>query len=108
MKDPNTSPWVISYSGIGQNTEELIRKRAMEDKSSIFLYIFTSVMLFGLDVKDISMVILSSPFNSLNSLVQAGGRTGRMEGNGMRKKAVIYALYNTTDIRQKSFMEKNF
>ena len=36
VKDPNTSPWVISYSGIGQNAVELIRKHAMEEYSFTF------------------------------------------------------------------------
>ena len=62
----------------------------MSENSTIYLFVSTSVMLFGLDVKDISIVILLSPFNSLNSFIQAGGRAGRRQGDGNRKQSVIY------------------
>ena len=56
-------------------------------------------MLMGLDVKDINLVILYSPFHTLNSFVQAAGRAGRRSTDGKRKKSVVYALYSHTDIR---------
>ena len=64
-------------------------------------------MLFGLNIKDVSMVIMFSPFNSLNSILQAGGRAGRRQGNTKRKKCVIYTLYNNTDIRTNAPMEQS-
>ena len=106
VKNPKTCPWVVNSSATGKNTAEKIRQRTKEVDSSIFLYITTSVMLFGLDIKDVSIVILFSPFFSLNSILQAGGRAGRRQGNGKRRKSVIYNLYNGTDIKINSPMEK--
>ena len=105
-RNPNTCPWVVNSSATGRITAEKIRQRAKEENSSIFLYITTSVMLFGLDIKDVCVVILLSPFYSLNSILQAGGRAGRRQGNNKRKKSVIYNLYNGTDIRLNSPMEQ--
>ena len=106
-RDPNTCPWVTNSSATGKITAEKIRARSTTANSSIHLYITTSVMLFGLDLKDVSIVILMSPFNSLNSFLQAGGRAGRRQGDGYRKKAVVYTLYNGTDIRRNSPMEES-
>ena len=107
VRNPNTCPWVVSSSASGRITTEKIRERAGEEDSSIHLFITTSVMLFGLNLKDVSMVILLSPFHSLNSILQAGGRAGRRQGNGRRTKSVIYTLYNGTDLRPNTPIEKS-
>ena len=104
-QNPNTCPWVTNSSATGVVTAEKIRQRAREENSSIYLYITTSVMLFGLDIKDVSIVILFSPFHTLNSIIQAGGRAGRRQGDGKRKKSVVYTLFNGTDLRKNTPME---
>ena len=105
-QSPNTCPWVVNSSATGKMTAEKIRERSQMENSSIYLYITTSVMLFGLNIKDVSIVMLLSPFFSLNSIIQAGGRAGRRQGDGKRKKSVIYTLYNGTDIKVNSPMER--
>ena len=104
-RNPNTCPWVCNSSSTGPITAQKIRERTNQEDSSIYLYITTSVMLFGLNIKDLSIVIMFSPFNSLNSFLQAGGRAGRRQGDGKRKKSVVYLLYNGTDVRKNSPME---
>ena len=104
-RSPTTCPWVTNCSATGTVTAEKIRERTRTEDSTITLYISTSVMLCGLDIKDIDIVILFSPFNSLNSIIQAGGRAGRRQGNGRRHKSVIYTLYNGTDLKSNSPME---
>ena len=104
-KSPNTCPWVANSSASGKITAEMIRARACDEQSPIHLYITTSVMLFGLNIKNVSIVILLSPFNSLNSFLQAGGRAGRRQGDGYRNRSVVYSLFNGTDIRRNSQME---
>ena len=106
-RNPNTCPWVTNSSACGKITAQRIRERTKSDTSPIYLYITTSVMLFGLNIKNISIVILFSPFNSLNSIIQAGGRAGRRQGNGKRNKSVIYTLYNGTDLRSNTPMENS-
>ena len=106
-KNFNSCPWVVNSSASGKVTAQRIRERAKEENSSIHLYITTSVMLFGLDIKDVSIVILLSPFNSLNSIIQAGGRAGRRQGNGKRSRSVVYTLFNGTDVRKNTPMEKS-
>ena len=65
-------------------------------------------MLLGLDLKDIPIVIIFSPFSSLNSFIQAGGRAGRRCENGGRKKSIVYALFNQNEIRENlQHMHKN-
>ena len=106
-RNPRTCPWVTNCSVTGKITAEQIRERSREENSSIYLYITTSVMLFGLNIRDISIVILFSPFTSLNSILQAGGRAGRRQKNGKRKKTVVYTLYNGTDVRKNSPMQSS-
>ena len=105
VRDKKRCPWVINYSDIGPVTAHDIRERTVEENSYLYLYITTSVMLFGLNIKDVSIIIMMSPFNNLNSILQAGGRGGRRQGSGERKKCVIYTLYNGTDLRKNSSVE---
>ena len=106
VTDRETCPWVTNYSSIGPHTAEKIRERTQNEDSNIYLYITTSVMLFGLDIKNVDIVIMFSPFNSLNSFLQAAGRAGRRQGDGRRRKSLIYCLYNGTDIRKGTPMEQ--
>ena len=108
VKNPQTCPWILNNSNAGKNTIEKIRQRSKDPNGGIYLYVTTSVMLMGLDIKDISLVILFSPFSTLNAFLQAGGRAGRRMADGHRKKSVIYALYNNSEIKSSiPHMDKN-
>ena len=99
VRDPDRVPWVINWTNAGNVTIQKIRERSSRPDGGIYLYITTTVMLLGLNLKDIEIVILFSPFNNLNSLVQAAGRAGRRGDDGLRCKSVLYALYNHSEIR---------
>ena len=92
--NPEITPWVQNHAGIGPVTAESIRQR----RDSISLYLSTSVMLLGLDFKDIDIVIMVRPFNFCHYLVQAAGRGGRKMMNGLRRKVLFYLLFNNSDI----------
>ena len=93
--DPLTCPFVKNHSSIGPITAENLRKR----KSSISLYLTTSVMLLGLDLENIDIIGMIRPFNHCHDILQAAGRGGRKLGElGKRRKVVFYLLYNASDI----------
>ena len=100
VNNPQTCPWVINSSCAGRVTIQKIRERSADPAGNIYLYVTTSVMLLGLNMMNVPIVILYSPFNSLNSFIQAGGRAGRRGEDGVRTKSVVYALYNSMDIRK--------
>ena len=53
---------------------DILQPGGQLETPGLVLYVTTSVMLMGLHVKDINLVILYSPFHTLNSLVQAADR----------------------------------
>ena len=92
--DPLTCPFVMNHSGIGPITAESIRQRREE----INLYLTTSVMLLGLDFRDVDIVGMIRPLNMCHYVVQAAGRGGRNMGNGQRRQVLFYLIYNRNDI----------
>ena len=92
--NPLSCPFVMNHSGVGPITAESIRQR----RGEINLYITTSVMLLGLDFKDIDIIGMIRPLNHCHYVVQAAGRGGRNMGNGLRRKVVFFLLYNRSDI----------
>ena len=89
------SPYVQLSSSVAPLTEKTINGR-----SDISLFITTSKMLLGVDVPDISVVIFLRPLNMLHYIIQGGGRGGRKTGisNGLRKRVIVYILWNKSDI----------
>ena len=61
-----------------------------------------SVMLCGLDLPRVDIILISRPFSHLSSILQAGGRGGRLMKDGTRRKVVVFLLFNATDIRPKA------
>ena len=93
--NPLSCPFVMNHSSVGPITADTLRKR----RSSISLYLSTSVMLLGLDLDEVDIIGMIRPFNSCHDLLQAAGRGGRKLGNsGMRRKVVFYLLFNRSDI----------
>ena len=88
-KDPSSCPWVVNFSGVGPATAKSISDR----KEEISLYLTTSVMLMGLDLKDIEIVGMVRPFSTLHSIIQACGRGGRRSSKEM-KKVAFFLLFN--------------
>ena len=93
--DPLTCPFIMNHSSVGPITADNIRKR----RSSISLYLATSVMLLGLDLEEVDIIGMIRPFNHCHDILQAAGRGGRkVESSGKRRKVVFYLLFNQSDI----------
>ena len=93
--DPLTCPFFMNHSSLGPITADKLRQR----RSSINLYLATSVMLLGLDLDDIDIVGMIRPFNHCHDIIQAAGRGGRKLGDlGKRRKVVFYMIFNNSDI----------
>ena len=59
-----------------------------------------SVMLCGLDLPRVDVIVICRPFSHLSSIIQAGGRGGRLLTDGKsRQRVAVYLLYNKTDVR---------
>ena len=71
VKNPKTCPWVINSTCAGKVTIEKIRERTADPNGGIYFYATTSVMLLGLNIKDVPIVILFSPYNSPNCAVKS-------------------------------------
>ena len=89
--------WIVDHSAVGTFTKLTNQKRM--DKGEIKLYITTSVMLCGIDLPQVDIILVTRPFSHMSSIIQAGGRGGRMQKDEARKRVVVYLLYNATDIR---------
>ena len=92
-RDCRDAPFVMNHSSLLPPTEKVIAERAAE----VSLYLSSNKMLMGIDLPQIDIVIFARPYNQLAALVQGGGRGGRKTGNGMRKRVVVYQLYNSQD-----------
>ena len=99
-EDPSMCPWVVNHSSIGPATAKSIRVRSKGGEVALFLT--TSVMLMGMDFKDIDIIVMVRPFAMLHSMVQAVGRGGRKMMDKFRRRAVFYLLFNNTDIAPNS------
>ena len=92
-KDCRDAPFVMNHSSLLPPTEKVLGERAAE----ISLYLSSNKMLMGIDLPQIDIVIFARPYNQLAALVQGGGRGGRKMANGMRKRVVVYQLFNSQD-----------
>lgn len=61
-------------------------------------------MLLGIDLPEIDIIIFLRPYNQLAALVQGGGRGGRRQANGKRRKVQVYQLWNPQDFSSKNRM----
>ena len=90
-------PWIINHSEVGKKTKgETMNKLSL---GQISLIVTTSVMLCGLDRPRIDIIVALRPFGHLSSSIQAGGRGGRNQSDGLKRLVAVYLLYNNTDIR---------
>ena len=60
---------------------------------------FSSVMMCGLDLPRVDVILITRPYSNVSSIIQAGGRGGRMQRDNSRRRVVVYLLFNATDIR---------
>ena len=90
-------PWIINHSEIGNKSKnEILNKLS---SGQISLIATTSVMLCGLDSPRVDIIVVLRPFGHLSSSIQAGGRGGRNQADGLKRLVAVFLLYNNTDIR---------
>ena len=91
-------PWMTNHSAVGKLTKEENQKRI--EAGEIKLFITTSVMMCGIDLPRVDMIIIARPYGNISSIIQAGGRGGRIQKDETRRRVVVYLLFNATDIRK--------
>ena len=89
-------PFVMNHGAVGEATD----KNIVERKDEIKLFLTTSKMIMGVDLKAIQVVIFVRPMNQLQHKVQGAGRAGRRKPNGTRDRVIVYILYNSQDLGQ--------
>ena len=93
FKDCRDAPFVMNHSSLLPPTEKVLQERAAE----ISLYLSSNKMLLGIDIPDIDIIIFLRPYNQPSALVQGGGRGGRRQENGMRRRVQVYQFFNSQD-----------
>ena len=54
-------------------------------------------MLLGVNISNIDIVIFLRPYNHPAAIIQGGGRGGRKQEDGKRRRVQVYQLFNTQD-----------
>ena len=96
LKGSREMPYVMNHGGLGPITsQDLIDRR-----NEITLFLSTSKMLMRIDIENIDVVIFVRVLCMLHYIVQGAGRGGRrsVQYLGMRRKVVVYILYNSSDV----------
>ena len=83
----------MNHSSLLPPTEKIISERS----SSISLYLSSNKMLLGVNIKNIDIIIFLRPYSHPAALIQGGGRGGRKQQNGKRRRVQVYQLFNTQD-----------
>ena len=83
----------MNHSSLLPPTEKIISERSSE----ISLYLSSNKMLLGVNISNIDIIIFCRPFNHPAAIIQGGGRGGRKQENGMRRRVQVYQLFNTQD-----------
>ena len=92
--DNRSIPFVMCHGAVGKATDRSI----VERKDEIKLFLSTAKMLMGVDLNDIQIVIFVRPMNQLQHILQGAGRAGRKKPTGMRKRVLVYVLFNSQDL----------
>ena len=94
FRDCRDAPFVMNHSSLLPPTEKVLKERAAE----ISLYLSSNKMLLGVDLSKIDIIIFLRPYNQPAALVQGGGRGGRRQENGMRRRVQVYQFFNSQDL----------
>ena len=94
FRDCRDAPFVMNHSSLLPPTEKVLNERAAE----ISLYLSSNKMLLGVDLSNIDIVIFLRPYNQPAALVQGGGRGGRRQENGKRRRVQVYQFFNSQDL----------
>ena len=94
FRDCRDAPFVMNHSSLLPPTEKVLKERA----AKISLYLSSNKMLLGVDLSKIDIIIFLRPYNQPAALVQGGGRGGRRQENGMRRRVQVYQFFNSQDL----------
>ena len=83
----------MNHSSLLPPTEKIISERSSE----ISLYLSSQKMLLGVNISNIDIVIFLRPYNHPAAIIQGGGRGGRKQEDGKRRRVQVYQLFNTQD-----------
>ena len=92
-RDCRDAPFVMNHSSLLPPTEKVLVERSSE----ISLYLSSNKMLLGVNLGKIDIIIFVRPYNHPSAMIQGGGRGGRKQENGMRRKVQVYQFFNSQD-----------
>ena len=95
-----TAPFCMVHSHLPPPTEKVILENVAKGHYSIILA--TTRFMVGIDTKRADFVIFLEPFDELAALVQGGGRGGRRQADGTRRKVQTYLLFNGHSLTSKN------
>ena len=84
----------MNHSSLLPGDDKVLEER----RDSIVLYLASNKMLLGVDLKNIDVVIVTSPYDQPAALLQAAGRMSRRTGRGYRTAGQLYILFNGSDL----------
>lgn len=86
--------FAMNHSSLLPGDDKVLEER----RDTIVLYLASNKMLLGVDLKNIDMVIVTSPYDQPAALLQAAGRMSRRTGRGYRTAGQLYILWNGSDL----------
>ena len=95
-----TAPFCMVHSHLLPPTEKAILENVAKEHYSVIAA--TTRFMVGIDIKRADFVIFLEPFDELAALVQGGGRGGRRQADGMRRKVQTYLLFNGHSLTSKN------
>ena len=95
-----TAPFCMVHSHLPPPTEKVILENVAKQQYSVIAA--TTRFMVGIDTKRADFVIFLEPFDELAALVQGGGRGGRRQADGTRRKVQTYLLFNGHSLTSKN------
>ena len=92
-QDCRDAPFVMNHASLLPPTEKVLKERSSE----ISLYLSSNKMLLGVNLSKIDIIIFLRPYNHPSAMIQGGGRGGRKQENGMRRRVQVYQFFNSQD-----------
>ena len=88
----DSCPWVQNWANIGK-----ISSKEIASRTNVAGWITTSKMQMGIDLPDVTFIILLRPPAELEDWLQSYGRGGRMMIDGKVMRVVCVCLWNKDD-----------
>jgi superfamily II DNA helicase RecQ len=95
-----TAPFCMVHSDLTPPTEKVILENVAKEQYSVIAA--TTRFMVGINIKRADVIIFLSPFDELAAMVQGGGRGGRRQADGTRRKVQTYLLFNGHSLTSKN------